>query len=127
MHECDIKITIPKSLWFDAIEYNIEQEEPIVDVAFIIRNGFLIDRHTEVANEIKETLDDQVEEAIASYKKLLDATEYRNVWQNERINRTDFKEEGDNLVYTIEELSIGTCTTGEKDIYLKLITEENEY
>lgn len=123
-----IKITIPKKLWFDAIEYNIEQEEPIIDdVAFIIRNGFLTDEHTAVAQQIKESLDDQVEAAIAAYQKLPDATEYRNIWQNERIERSEFKEEGDNLVATIEELSIGTYKSDEKDIYLELITQEDEY
>lgn len=122
-----MKVIVPKSLWFDAIEYNIEQDEPIVDVAFIIRNGFLTDKHTEVANQIKESLDEQVDAAIASYQNLPDATEYRNVWQNERIERNEFKEEGDNLVALIEELSIGTYTTDEKEIYLELITQEDEY
>jgi hypothetical protein len=127
MHECDIKITIPKSLWFDAIEYNIEQEEPIIDVVFVIRNGFLTDEHTRVAEEIKYSLVDQVEDAIADYQKHPDSTEYRNVWQNDRINRADFKEEGDNLVAIIDQIAIGTYTSDDKDVYLELITQEDEY
>jgi hypothetical protein len=126
-YECSIKITVPKNLWFDAIEYNIEQDEPIIDIAFILRNGFLTYTHTAVAEQIKESLGEQVEEAIASYQKLPNATEYRNVWQNDRINRIEFKEEDDNLVAFITELSIGTYSSHDKDIYLELITQEDEY
>jgi hypothetical protein len=126
-YECSIKITVPKSLWFDAVEYNIEQEEPIIDVAFVLRNGFLTEKHTEVALQIKESLNEQVDEAIADYQKDPNATEYRNVWQNERIERNEFKEEGDNLVAVINELAIGTYSSDEKDIYLELITQEDEY
>jgi hypothetical protein len=126
-YECSIKITVPKSIWFDAVEYNIEQEEPIIDVVFVLRNGFLTEKHTEVAEQIKESLDEQVEETIAAYLKDPNATEYRNVWQNDRIERSQFKEEDDNLVAFITELSIGTCTSDNKDVYLELITQEDEY
>jgi hypothetical protein len=127
MHECNIKITVPKSLWFDAIEYNIEQDEPMIDVAFVIRNGFLTDEHARVAEQIKECLEEQVQEAIADYQKQPDSTEYRNVWQNERFERNQFKEEGDNLVVIIDQLAIGTYTSDDKDVYLELITQEDEY
>jgi hypothetical protein len=122
-----IKVTVPKKLWFDAIEYNLEGEDPIVDVAFILRNGFLSDTHTTAAHIIKENLEKHVEEGIAAYTQLEDATEYRNIWQNERINRSEFKEEGENLVAYIEWLNIGTCSTDEKDVFLELLTEEDEY
>jgi hypothetical protein len=122
-----IKITVPKSLWFDALEYNFEDENVKVDVAFIIRNGFLTDLHTEIANQIEENLEEQVEQGIQAYIEIENGTEYRSIWQNERFNRDQFKEEGDNLVAVIEQLNIGTCTTDEKGIYLELITEEDEY
>lgn len=125
--EYPIKITVPKSLWFEALEYNMEGEDPNIDVAFTLRNGFLTDLHTEAAEQVQKQLEEQVEKAIRAYNQMEDATEYHNIWQNERYTRSDFKEEGDNLVITIEELNIGTSSTEEKDIYLELITQEDEY
>jgi hypothetical protein len=127
MHECSLKIRVPKHLWFDAVEYNFEQEDPEIDIAFILRNGFLTDEHTKAAEEIKTDLDIDVEKAIKDYSSLPDSTPYQNVWQNERINRSEFIEEGDYLVATIYDLNIGTRTETDKDIYLELITQEDEY
>jgi hypothetical protein len=123
----NIKITVPKSLWFDALEYNFEGENPNVSVVFTIRNGFLTDLHTKVASQIEENLEQQIQEGIDAYNNMEDATEYHNIWQNDRFTRSEFKEEGDNLVAIIEELNIGTSHTLEKDIYLELITDEDEY
>jgi hypothetical protein len=122
-----IKITVPKDLWFESLECNMEDEDPTINVAFSIRNGFLTDRHTQVAEQIKKSLKEQVEQGISAYNQLEYTTEYRNIWQNDVINRSEFKEEGDNLVAYIEELSIGTCDTDEKEIYLELTTREDEY
>lgn len=127
MHDCNIKITVPKSLWFDALEYNMESDEPEIDVVFVIRNGFLTDTHTVVTEQIKQSLVEQVNEAIADYQKQPDSTEYRNIWQNERFERNQFEEEGDNLVIIIDQLAIGTYTSDDKDVYLELITQEDEY
>jgi uncharacterized iron-regulated protein len=77
--------------------------------------------------QVQKQLEKQVEQGIQAYSKIENATEYHNIWQNERYERSEFKEEGDNLVITIEELSIGTSSTDEKDIYLELITQEDEY
>lgn len=122
-----MKITVPKSLWFDRLEYNFEGESATVDIAFIIQNGFLTDLHTQIGNQIEENLKGQVEKGIEAYTKMEDATEYHNVWQNDSFRRSEFKEEGDNLVAIIEELNIGTSNSKEKDIYLELITQEDEY
>lgn len=122
-----IKITVPESLWFDGLEYNMEGEEPHIDVAFTVKNGFLTDEHTKIAEQVKEQLKEQVEKAIRAYNQLENATEYHNIWQSEVLNRTDFKLVDDKLVITIEELGIGTCATDEKGIYLELTTREDEY
>lgn len=125
-HTCEIKISIPKDLWFDAVEYNIEGEEAVVEIAFIIRNGFLTDKHEAEAKRIMEELSDAVDAEISKYTSNPDSMDYQNVWQNIRIQRSEFIEEGDMLVYTIEELNMGVRTTEEKDVYLKLTTEEDE-
>jgi hypothetical protein len=125
--ECEIKISVPKTLWFDFIEYNLEGEEPSIDIAFIIRNGFLTDEHDETAKNIVSHLEQEISKEITKYQsKYNDGQEYRNIWQNDRFPRSAFVEEGDDLVYTIEELNIGTYDTQEKEVYLELITDEDE-
>jgi hypothetical protein len=125
-YECSLQIRVPKRLWFDSIEYNFEQEDPVIDIAFIVRNGFLTDEHTQVAEQVKVSLNDQVQKAINDYSSLPESTPYENIWQNDRINRSEFVEDGDYLVATIDELSIGTRSETEKDIYLELINQEDE-
>ena len=125
--EHTMKITVPKSLWFDTLEYQFEGEDPNVDVAFSIRNGFLTDLHTEIAMQVQKDLEVQVQAGVKAYHNMKDATEYRDVWQSSRYNRSEFKEEGDNLVAIIEDLHIGTSNSDEKGIYLELITQEDEY
>jgi len=125
--EYPIKITVPESLWFNALEYNIEGETPHIDVAFIVNNGFLTDEHTKVAQEVKKQLEEQVEKAIQAYSQMEDTTEYRSIWQADRFERSSFKLVDDTLVVMMEEISIGTCDTDVKEIYLELTTKEDEY
>ena len=122
-----MKITVPKSLWFDSLEYNFEGENPVVSVVFTIRNGFLTDLHTKVASQIEENLEKQIEEGIEAYNNMEDATEYHNIWQNNGFTRSEFIEEGDNLVAIIKNLNIGTSRSEEKYVCLELITQEDEY
>jgi hypothetical protein len=125
--ECSINIVVPKSLWFDAVEYNMENEDPNIDFAFIVRNGFLTEAHEKVRQQIIEDLDDAVEQEIKKYTSQEYHEDYRSIWQSDRIQRSDFREVGDNLVYTIEEIGIGVIETQDKDIYLELITDEDDY
>jgi hypothetical protein len=122
--ECDIEIKVPKHLWFDAIEYNIEDESINVDVAFIIRNGFLTEEHDKIADEIKEIINIGANETINDYLQLENALEFRSIWQNDRIDRSSFKEEGDNLVYSIQEIHIGIHNTNDRGICLQLIEDD---
>ena len=125
--EYAIKLTVPKSLWFDTLEYSIEGEDPDVDIAFTIRNGFFTNQHTDIENQIVEDLDEQVEKCIKAYNDIKDHEEYHNIYQEGVFNRSEFKEEGDNLVAYIKKIGIGIINTTEKDIYLELITQEDEY
>jgi len=125
--KCEIKITVPKSLWFNFIEYNMEDENPTIQVVFVIRNGFLTEKHKEIAEQVKTQIDNVVQDEIEKFINDDDNEGYRSVWQNEQIARSEFKEEGDNLVYIIEQLSIGTTVSNDKIIFLELITKEDEY
>lgn len=122
---CDIPIRIPKHLWFDSIEYNIQDEEANTEFAFVIRNGFLTEEHEALTSHLEQYLQTRVQEEIDSF--IHDShREYRSMWQNDRINRNDFEEQGDDLVYVIGELGIGTMDSSDKDVYLELTTEEDE-
>lgn len=124
--ECEIEIRVPKHLWFDSLEYNMEDEEVTVQVAFIIRNGFLTQEHWDASEYIAESISIDANEIVNKYTSSKDAKEYRSVWQNDRIQRSDFKEDGDDLVYTIEELNIGVYDSTDKDIYLQLQSEDDD-
>jgi hypothetical protein len=122
--ECSIPIRIPKYLWFDSVEYNFEDDEVRAQFAFKIRNGFLIEEHEKVATEIESYLEEKVNAEVNLFIAKSDA-EFRSIWQNDTINRDQFTEDGDFLVYTLEELSMGTTTSEEKDIYLQLEIDDD--
>lgn len=124
--ECNIQIRIPKHLWFDSVEYNMEDEEVTTNFAFIIRNGFLTQEHWDTADYIAESLTIDANEVINKYSSSDNAKEYRSVWQNDRIQRSAFTEDGDYLVYTIEELSIGVYDSDDKLVYLELQSEDDD-
>jgi hypothetical protein len=124
--ECCINIVVPKSLWFDAVEYNMEGEDPHIDFAFVLRNGFLTEAHEKASKQVVEDLDDAVEQEIRKYTSQDFHEEYRSIWQSDRIQRSDFREVGDNLVFTIEEIGIGVSQVEDKDVFLELITEDDE-
>jgi len=125
--ECDIPIRIPKHLWFDSIEYNIQSDdESNVEFAFIIRNGFLTEEHDKITSEMQFYLQDRIKQEIDLFIQK-SSENFRSLWQNDRINRDQFTEEGDFLVSNLGELSMGTTTSDDKDIYLKLeSTDDND-
>lgn len=122
--ECDIPLRIPKHLWFDSIEYNLEDDEVNAQFAFIVRNGFLTEEHQKFVTEMESYLEEKVNAEVSRFIAKSDA-EFRSIWQNDRIDRDQFTEEGDYLVYTIAELSMGTTTSDEKDIYLQLEIDDD--
>lgn len=119
-YECNIPIRIPKKLWFDRMEINIEDDEIIVDAAFTVRNGFLTEEHEEFLEEFKQSFENEVEKVVAEFRSKEDSTEFRSIWQNWDLERNEFREEGEFLVYDVPELNIGTYDSEEKDIYLEL-------
>ena len=121
---CEIKIRVPKHLWFDSVEYNMEDESVVVQFAFIIRNGFQTQEHWDEAEIIAEGIAIDANNIINDYTSRDTALHYRNVWQNDQIQRSEFKEQDDYLVYTITELNIGVYTSEEKLIYLELQSDD---
>lgn len=113
--DTEIPVKIPKSLWFDSVTILIQDEEANVEVSFNIRNGYLSDEHHTVEKELEEYLHDKVDDEISEFSE---SHNFRNIWEQKVINRSEFTEEGDTLVYIIEDLSMGTSSEEDKDIVL---------
>lgn len=101
MCNCAITISVPKDLWFDEVEYSFG-EDYAPAVSFVIKNGFLTNRHEEVVTLLTETLDDGIDAVIDKFKMDTGNDDIVDYYQDDRIPRSWFKEEGDNLVYTID-------------------------
>ena len=121
--KCNIKLSIPKSLWFDVLEIEIQGEEPNIDAVFHIKNGFLIPEHTEFIDKtLIPHLQKETENVIESFINDDGTTEYRSMWEHFELEYADFKDEGDYMTYEIKDIGVGTYTTDEKSIYLDLNT-----
>lgn len=128
--ETDIEIIIPKSLWFDAVIYSIEDSDPDeqdvqTDFQFQIRNGFLSEEHNELREKYIDILTKTAERINDDYESS-DDEEFTGIWDHNLIQRTDFVEDGDNLVYVINRISISVRSNIDKDIFLKLKPEDDE-
>jgi len=124
--EYPVKIVIPKNIWFETFEVNIENEDPYVQVGFNIRNGFLSPQHQEIEENIVQELKTQINNGIEAYQHMDDVEDYQSMWQTELLNRSDFTEEGDYLIGWIKTLNLTVANVEEKDIYLELTNENNE-
>lgn len=118
-YPCAIRLELPADVWFDTLSYSIE-DEAVTDVSLEVRNGFTTDRHTAVAELVKESFDDQLDGVIEKFNNDPDTNEFRSMWEDNTINRSEFVQEGDKLVHVITSIGIGTYDGDEKDVCLDL-------
>jgi len=120
--EADIKVSIPKEIWFDRIRINVDvqEDENNVEVSFIVLNGFVTPQHTVLEESLQTYLIDEVIDTIDS--KNLD--NFRSAWDNFTINHSEFVENGDSITYTIDKLKISVEEQTDKPVYLSI--SENE-
>ena len=118
--DCDIKIVIPKKLfWSDTFHVEIESnydDRPDISARFIVKNGFVTQEHEDFCHNLEEVLRDDFESVFCSYT----GQEFRGCNDSWIINKNDFTEEEENLVYTIERVEIQTMESSEKNIVLEL-------
>lgn len=119
-YDCKLEIRIPKSLWFDRMEIQIQEEDADVDSVFHVRNGFLTEEHDEFIEKFNNSFHKDVWAVIERFMNDPQQNEYRSMWESYNLNRSEFTEQGDFMVYTIEELGIGSTSDEEKEIYLEL-------
>lgn len=122
--ELNYEIRIPKRIWFDDLLFSAEGDEysPSVDFRFFIKNGFLTPEHDEIIKKLDEEGSEAIDGAIEQFEK---EYKFRGVWDNTTISRADFREEGDDLVYVITHIDLGTYHGHDKDVVLD-VTDVDE-
>jgi len=129
-YDCDIQIHIPKSLWFDQFEIAIEAEECNVNSTFHMINGFTTPEHTKFTLEFDDLFQNQLDKVTTNFHNDPTQNEFVDIWHNYDLMRSDFENDGDDLIYQINSIPIGTRNNEEKEIYLELlklnVTEDAE-
>jgi hypothetical protein len=120
--EANIKISIPKDFWFDTFHLEVEcynDETPNVAASFIIKNGFLTDKHLDFCSNLQEELQEYFDDLFQS-QEMADNYEFRGCTDSWILERKDAVEEGDMLVFHITNVEIQTMDSSEKDIVLEI-------
>jgi hypothetical protein len=116
----DIDVRVPKKLWFEFININISghcEEDPEVTISFGIKNGFTTDDHLLAIEKLTNEIDEEVRNEIDEFSKEYD---FSSIWQNISINRNEMLDDSDELVYTINELSMNYNEVNTKWVCLSL-------
>lgn len=113
--DTDIKIRVPKTIWFDILRINIEDEE--ITVRFHIKNGYLSDEHAELEEKIQTYIREEVDKEKDKFSEMY---AFRSLWENIDANGSEFIEDGDDLIFTIKSLDMGTYSEIETDIVLNV-------
>jgi len=123
--DAHIKIAIPKDYWFDQFHLEIEcynDETPNVLTSFNVKNGFLVNKHTDFCHNLQEVLRDDLEAIFQNYESK-NGSEFRSCSQNFILERSEAKELDDMLIFNIEHIDIQVSDTNDRDIVLELTDE----
>jgi hypothetical protein len=125
-HGCNIVIQVPKKLWYDSINIDINchsDDQSRVTSSFNIKNGFLSNDHINFQQQLDTKLEDEINAVIDNFIEA-SGKDYRGIWQDLTFELKDGVINGDFVEYTIDELGIGTRSTDEKDIYLEITADD---
>jgi len=104
------------------IDLSIEQD--CVRLTFNVTNGFITDKHKEVAKEIQDDIEKKVDALVDEFSN---EYEYSNVYHEFSIPKEEFKKEKDgSLVKNIAGLDIRAYEYDDKDIYVE-VNEAEKY
>ena len=119
-----IEIRVPKHIHFDDIDINTQDEDCNVDVTFGIRNGFDHPDTDSLARELETMLSEKILEAAKA--DVEDEDDIDGFWENYQIFRSDFTEEGNDLVHVMEDITYSKRHTTENyvEIDLKQLLED---
>lgn len=115
--DCNIRLAVPKDVWFDRLEMHIEDHDINVSSELVVVNGFKTLGHEITQDNLNESVQDQVNEIISGIEN------YRSMWTDITVNYSEFTPEGDEMVHYITSLEVGTEDGDEKSIYISLDNE----
>lgn len=116
--DCELRIAIPKDVWFDSVEIMVQDEEISVSVDIIVRNGFKTEAHTKAEEDLGTAIQDQVCDIVA------DVADFRSMWEEINLSPSDFTLTGDEMVHVMKKISVGIFDEDEKSIFINLDNEE---
>ena len=116
---CKIEIRIPKHIHFDDLEIYTQDEECNVNVTFGIRNGFDHPDTEALVKKLEEELSSQILEAAKD--DVEDEDDIDGFWETYQFFReSDFTEDGDDLVHTMEHITYSKRFTTENHVEINL-------
>lgn len=105
IHKCKTPfiIKIPKSIYFDSLHMECEGEAYEFNVNASVTNGFFTKEAEEFFSNLETEINKWSEPILDEITSMCDAeTEVTSGWQNYDLDRSDFEEEADFLVYTFD-------------------------
>lgn len=121
----EVEIVIPKDIWFDSVEISIQDEEINVSSDLIVKNGFKTEAHKKAEEALEEHVRMQVDLIVSNFQSNHDeGYEYRSMWDEINLSKSDFTLKGDNMVATVDSLSIGVYKESEREIFINLNNED---
>lgn len=123
--DANFTIRIPKSFWFTTFHVEVEcnyDEGSNVAASFLVKNGFLIDKHSDFCTNLEQDLAKDFDDLFNSYDSNNDYV-FRSSTDSWILERNEAVEDGDDLVFEIEKVQIQVTTEDEKAITLELDEE----
>lgn len=121
--KCEILLKVPSDLWFDNLHYEMEgynEEDPEIGVLFEVNNGFLTERHIQVAKELEKSIAEQVTPIIENI------VGFYSLWDHSTVPHEGFTDNGDFQAHMITSFNANVydSTVNEVALYLNELEEE---
>jgi hypothetical protein len=119
---CNIKIQVPKSFWFNTLHIECEknyEDDTFINATFLVTNGFLTDQHRDFCTNLEETLKEDFDAVFDQYEST-DDYEFRGCNDSWILERKDAVEEDDMLVFTIDRVELQTMESQDRTIVFEI-------
>lgn len=123
--ESDITIRVPKSLWYDSLNVEVEanyDETPNMSVSFHLKNGFITEQHTDFCRNLETTLQSHFDDLFSSYSSKHNY-EFRSCTEHWSLEKDDAIDSTDDLIFKITQVDIQVMTNDERSVVLELDEE----
>lgn len=121
--ECSIEIRISKEIWFDRLELQVESDyESIQNTSarLVVMNGPRSQKHHASESQIELKVREDFLSEIEDVEQ-----EISGIWEQFSIAYGDFREESNEMVYTIPEFTYNFYTNDYKEVSISLTDQMN--